>query len=480
MNFNTKLSYMSDEQKTLMLERVFTLLGKNGARLDHPFVLEKLAEAGAEVDKNTKIVRFPKELLEKVIKSAPSNAFHAGVIEENDFEVPRADGLFITRSGTGAPLFMDPETGKKTTVTIDNVKTWVKVVDALPDIDFCPFPSPSDIKPQVADIEAIHATFNTTGKHVWTQPYSDGSIEYLIRMAEVVAGGKEELKKRPVLSLITCSLTPLDFKHMDLDIIVQAAPLGLPLHLCSLPSAGTTAPITTGGVVLLAVAEILVMMAVTQTIAPGAPMVGTPLIFASDMSTGGSLQSSMEAMVGKATAVEFVKWAYGIPTHTYGFGSDTVIPDEQAAAESAMLASLISHVGCDILGGAGQLEVATIASPVQLIMDDEIAGSTRRLQVGVNLDDEYMAWDILQEANHESQFLSSKHTFKHCREALKTKNFSRKTFDGWEAAGKKTQKERALEKYRQIMDAEPKRYISEEQAKELKSVLDDSIEKLVK
>ena len=44
---------------------------------------------------------------------------------------------------------------------------------------------------------------------------------------------------------------------MDIEIILAAARAGIPIHACSLPGAGGTAPATIPGTVLLAVAELL-------------------------------------------------------------------------------------------------------------------------------------------------------------------------------------------------------------------------------
>ena len=59
------MSFLTGDQTAVLRDRVFTLLGENGVRLDHPVVLGALAAAGARVDAQTKQVRFPRDLLEK-------------------------------------------------------------------------------------------------------------------------------------------------------------------------------------------------------------------------------------------------------------------------------------------------------------------------------------------------------------------------------------------------------------------------------
>lgn len=450
MPLHSKSSFFSPEEHALLRARVFELLDRNGVRMDHPVVLERLAAAGARVDAATKRVRFPAAFLENVLAQAPRALRLCGADPRRDLEVPRADGTFHVRTGTGAPFYLDPVTGEKRQTRIADVAEWARLIEGLDGIDFCPFPSPSDVPPQTADVHALRAMLTNTGKHVWVQPYSAESLEYLLRLAAVVAGGEEKLRERPVVSFITCSLTPLDFKFMDLEVMVQCCPRGVPVHPCSLPAAGTTAPATMPGTVVLASAEILAMIAVAQTLQPGAPVVATPLVFGGDMATGTSVQSSVEAMQGKAAAVAFLKAAFGMPTHTYGWGTDSPTVDGQSTAESTLLASYVAAFGGDVLGGAGQLEVATAVSPVQLVLDEEMARVQRRFLAGLRLDDDALAWPELLAAEPGQQFMTVRHTLKHCRDAYRSKLLTRDSLQTWCEKGAKDLSARALDRVREL------------------------------
>ncbi len=453
------LSFLSPEQVATLRGRVFRLLEERGARLDHPLVLRKLGEAGALVDVSTKVVKFPRDFLEACVDRAPAEFRLAGEDGSRDRVVPATDGAFLLRPCTGAPFYLDPDSGQKRDVTLTDVAGWARLVEGLEGIDFTPFPSPSDAPTQTADIHALRTMLEHTGKHVWVQPYSAESIPHLLELGALAAGGRERLRERPRVSFITCSLTPLDFKFMDLEVMVQACPLGVPVHACSLPGAGTTAPITVPGVVLLAAAEILVMLAVAQTLQPGAPVVGTPLIFAADMATGSSVQSSVEAIRGKGTAVAFVREAFGIPTHTYGWGTDGPSVGGQSVIESTLLGTIVARAGGDILGGAGQLEVATVISPVQLVIDEQVGRMLKRLTTGLELDDETMAWADLEDIAPGGQFLTREHTLRHCRDAFRSDLFTRDTRADWERKGRTDLFARARERYVELRRGEPGRQI---------------------
>jgi trimethylamine:corrinoid methyltransferase-like protein len=178
------------------------------------------------------------------------------------------------------------------------------------------------------------------------------------------------------------------------------------------------------------------MLAAAQVVQPGTPVIATPLIFSTDMMTGRSLQSSAESMQAAALGVQFIKAAFKIPTHTYGIGSDSPLSDGQCMSEGALRSMLIGLSGADILGAAGQLEVATAISPVQLAVDNEVFGLVRRMISNLTFDDDSLAWADLLMAEPGGNFLTGEHTLRHCRDGLMPTNFARMTREDWNKEGK--------------------------------------------
>jgi len=478
MNFNPRLTFFTQDQLELMKARVFELLDQRGVRMDHPEVLQLLGKAGAIVDADTNVVRFPKTFLEEQLRQVPNKITLAGRTDKNKLEIPCPDGTFCTRTNTGGQSWIELESGRHRPVTAADVVTWARLADRLEHINFCAFPVPSDVPAPTLDVHALSLMLKNIDKHVWVQPYTHESVEYLIELAKVAAGGADALKANPLVSFITCSLTPLDFKAMDLEIILKCVRCGIPLHACSLPGAGATAPVTMPGVVLLSAAEILAMVAVAQVVQPGTPIIATPLIFSTDMMSGRSLQSSVESMQGAALAIQFIKAAFGLPTHTYGIGSDSPVLDGQCTSEGALRCMTIALSGADILGAAGQLEVATTISPVQLAIDNEVLGMVKRMISKIDFDDETMAWQELFNAEPGSQFLSNEHTFRHCRDGLMPLNFIRLTRDGWNAKGGIDLNERVTEYCKDIMAKAEPVALPENMVRELDAIVNRADSKL--
>ena len=137
-----------------------------------------------------------------------------------------------------------------------------------------------------------------------------------------------------------------------------------------------------------------------------------------DMRTGSALQSSVEAMQAANMAIQMVKQGFGLIAHTYGSGSDTPDADHQSMAERAMLMQNIALAGADILGGVGQLECATVFSPVQAVLDNEIGAMIRRFIRTPEITDASLNWGEMSSIRVGGHFLDSDHTVKECRDQL--------------------------------------------------------------
>lgn len=468
----SKFPFFTSEQVQTLREKVLELLEDHGVKLDHhPEMFEVLAAAGINVDTETNMVRFPKAVIEGFIDQAPKEFVLGARGRDKILKLPRPDGTFYTRTGTGAHGWIEPETNSYRKVTIYDLAQWAKLINSLDGIDFLPFLFCNDVPVATADVYGLSTLLKNSDKHVWVQPYSTGSIEYLIKLGAAVAGGEAALKDNPIISMIACSLTPRAFKYMDLEIILQSSRLSIPIHACSLPGAGGTSPATLPGVILLATAEILAMLSMAQAVSPGTPIIACPIIFSTDMRTGRSLQSSVEALKAASGAIQFIKAAFNLPTHTYGSGSDAPDISGQSMSERSMLSTLMGVSGLDILGGAGQLEVATAVSPLQLIIDNEVIAMVRQIMTGFTFDDDNLAWDVLVETKPGDHFLTSDHTLMHCRDAFTPQNFIRLTREDWEKEGGRDLLDRALERYQTVMGTDNPYILNGELAEELDSIV---------
>lgn len=468
-------SFLSDDQLQQIMERAFDLLEQHGIAVVHESANAAMRKAGARAGSEAKRLRLPRKLVEEALAAAPREVTLCGKRPERDLHIPRADNSFIMRTGTGAHGYVEPETNTYRNLEIGDVAKIAAVANGLDEVGFIAHPFCYGVHELVSDIHGVASLVCHTDKHNWLQPYNVENVDYLIRIMTIAAGGEHQLRERPIASCIMCSFTPLEFKVMDVEALIQSGKAGLPVHACSLPSAGGTAPITVAGIVLMAVAEIAAMVSLAHVLVPGTTVIATPLMFTLDMRTGRALHSCVESLQAKAIAVEVLKRGFGLITHTYGAGSDTPDVDGQSMAERAMLGQLVALAGTDILGGVGQLECATVFSPVQAVLDNELGSMFRGTIQAPPVNDESFNWQEISKIGIGAHFLDSPHTLKYCRSQHTPDSFKRDGRDDYEAADRAGAFEAARDKALALMAAAPPEGLpDEDQRREIAKVVEEA------
>lgn len=461
-------------------DRAFRLLEEHGIVVVHPKAEAALRKAGARDGRDANRLRLPRELVRSALSATPRELTLFGKDQAFDLSVPRVDGGFIMRTGTGAHGYVDPRDASYRNMDLKAVGEIAAIGSGLDQVGFVAHPFVHDVPEVTADIHSFAKVVAHTSKHCWLQPYGKENIEYLLKIAAVAAGGEDQMAQRPLASIIACSFSPLEFKYMDCEVMVQAGKYRMPVHACALPSGGGTAPLTPVGTALMALAEILAMVTLTHLLSPGTPVIGVPLIFTLDMKTGSALQSCPESIQAAAMAVQVVKEGFGLPAHTYGAGSDTPDADHQSMAERTMLAQAVATAGADILGGIGQLECATVFSPVQAVLDNEIGAMLRRVMTPPVIDDASLNWNEVLQIRTGGHFLDSPHTLALCRDQHMPDVFLRQGRDDYEKADRRTAFDAAREKALALIKAAPaKGVLSTEQRREIADIVAQADKRIV-
>jgi len=451
-SFRPSYRFYPENQVAELRERSLRLLETHGVSVEHEAAIKLLEASGATRTGDGSCFKIPRELVNEALAATPKSVSLYAKNPDWDLQLPRADGSFIMRTGTGAHGFLDANTGEYRDLQLEDVDVITRLSNHLDQVGFMAHPFVNGVPAPSADVHGFSRLVTQTQKHVLMQPYDFKNIEYLMRIAAAAAGGEQPLRERPIASCIATALTPLTFKPMDVEAIRQSIRYGLPIHACSLPSAAGTAPITMPGVAVLAAAEILAMVVLAHLFGSGVPVIATPLVFSLDVRTGRALQSSVEVLQGSSIVVQLMKYGFGLVTHTYGAGSDTPAPGTQAHAEVALRAQLVSLSGADILGGVGQLECATVFSPIQAILDNEIGAMLNKYLQASPVDDDSTAWELLEGIETGGNFLAEEHTARHCRNMFMPRVYRREDRDSYEVNQCRDVMDSALETYRDIMD----------------------------
>jgi trimethylamine--corrinoid protein Co-methyltransferase len=444
------LRVLSDEDVQRLHSASLDVLSNVGIRICHDETLRGLEKAGAYVDYGKQLVKMPRRLVEESLKKAPKSYVLAGRSPEMDLIIE--PGKTYTRCASGSLYIIDQKTRQCRAATGEDVKNFTKLQDALENISLCGgSPYPSDVPPVLQDICQIKIMLENTRKHIRFQPLSDGSMEYIVKLAGAASGGEGELKRRPMLSCITAPTSPLVYSKEQTQIIVQCGKYGLPVMMASTPIVGATGPVTLEGSLLLQNIEILGGITMAQVMTPGAPVSYGPGAPTMDMRTGLSSWGAVEGGLASAAGAQMGQF-YGIETDLSGAVTDSKVSDEQAAAEKVYNTMLPALAGANILNGAGILESVLSVSMEQLVIDNEIFGMMFRVLKGIEVNEETMAENVIRHVGPGGHFLGQEHTLRHYgSEHFIPEIFDRENRDAWEKAGSRDVIIKAKERSKKLM-----------------------------
>jgi len=429
-----------------------SVLENVGLHVPHKEALEIFVSGGAHVDYDNCRVKFSPELVEEVIAKAPAKISLCGRDPKNDLILE--DSKVYAGTGGCVVSVYDLRSGVKRSSTLSDVAAIARVIESLECINFFVIPvHPNDIPENLVDINKFYYSFANTTKHVMSGVASKENFYEVIGLAEKIAGGKEKLLERPLLSMITNAISPLKFDNVATEILIEAAKYGLPVTCAPAPMTGATAPMTLAGTLAQQNAESLAGIILTQMINPGTPVLYGAVPAPVDPRSMNFLFGAVEMGLLNACAVQMAHF-YNIPIYASAGPSDAKLSDCQAGWEKALNILMVALAGGNYIHlAAGMLEGGLAVSYEQYILDNDILGSVMRAVRGVEVNQETLAAPVISSVGPEGDYLLQEHTVKHMRsEMFFPKGADRNNYILWQQEGAKDVRQRAKEMAWEILE----------------------------
>jgi len=297
-----RLEVFSDDELQEIHLATLEVLGRTGVFVEDEEALTIFAEGGADVDRQRRVVRLPAHLVEEAVRTAPPKVVLCGRAPDRD--VVLEDGrVGFTNFGEGIQV-VDPYTGELHESLKQDVADCTRIIDALPEIDVLERPlGAHDAPPDTAALHNAEAIFANTTKHATIGPLSGFCARKMIDMAAVIAGGREELRRRPLLSFLTCPVSPLKLVADCCHIIIEGVRAGVPVNVLSMAMAGGSAPVSLAGALVTHNAEVLAGITLAQLTVKGAPVIYGSSTTAMDLRFASASVGSPECgMIGAGVA----------------------------------------------------------------------------------------------------------------------------------------------------------------------------------
>jgi trimethylamine--corrinoid protein Co-methyltransferase len=412
-----RIGILDDQEIQGINQTARDILEEVGIMIPSDKALGILADAGAKVDLDKKIVRIPAQLVADSLKTAPRQYTLSGRRPELDARIGSEEGTYFYCSGE-APTIVDLETGERRHSVKSDVENMAKVADFLPIVSLVwPTVSAND-KGATAPLHGVEACFNNTEKHVQTESVMDEiSARYAIEMASVVAGGREELRKRPLHSLLLCAIAPLAQDRGGIESAIVYAEAGLPVGIMSMPTLGLTGPPYSAGSLATALAEVLSGCVLTQIVSPGNPNFVSIIPSVLDPRTARFFMGSSPAQITSAAAVQLAH-SNGLPiTACLSFGgSQWKLGNWQVGIENLYVHLLAVMAGADMsFGPSGMIEAVSLLDMRRILFDREILQAIDIITDGFEVNETTLAFDMIREVGPRGMYLAHRRTAKEAR-----------------------------------------------------------------
>lgn len=461
-----QFSRLSPDQCQKLHYASLEILERTGVRLYDQEAIDLLKKAGASFSEGNR-VRLKAGLVEKAFSTVPKRV--------TLYDRHGRPGVYLEEGqcnyGTGSDCIniVDHRTNERRKPVLQDVVDGITVCDALSHIDFVmSMFLPEDVHEMVSDRYQMEVMLNRTTKPiVYVTNEFSGCVD-AVEMAEVVAGGADEMRLRPTAACYINVTTGLQHNEEALQKLLFLAGKGLPALYIPVALGGITGPVTSAGTIALVNAGVLVGLVLSQLKREGAPFITSAM-------SGNALD--MRTMVqpycqpNPLGVPHALAHHYNLPMFGLGGCTDAKIVDQQAAAEAALTLMAETLGGANLIHDLAYMESGLCGSLVQLVICNEMVGWIEKMMTPFEINDETLALDLIDEVGPDGSFLDSDHTMDNFRELYYPDVFERGNYDQWMEDGGLSLGERAAKVVDTILEEYQPEALPEDVQKAIKAIV---------
>ena len=429
------IEVLAAEQLERIHDASMRILETHGLEFLSDTALDILERAGATIERETRRVRFDRDLVAESIAKAPAQfTLHA----RNPARTVTIGGNHIAFCAvSSAPNCSDLDRGRRPGTFADYCD-FLRLIQSLNVIHLAAgYPvEPIDIPPPIRHLDAYHASITLTDR-VWSpSAIGAGRIEDGLAMNCIARGiTREQLMERPGLCTVVNTNSPLRVDGPMLDGLMAMARAGQAIIVTPFTLAGAMAPSTLAGAIALQNAEALGVIAFAQMVRPGTPVLYGAYTSNVDMKSGAPAFGTPE-YTRTALASGQLARRYGLPYRSSNACAANAV-DAQAAYESEMSiwgavmggANLVKH-------GAGWMEGGLVASFEKLIVDAEILQMMAEFLQPIAVNEDTLALAAIAEVEPGGHYFGAQHTLAHYDTAFYAPMVSDwRNYETWREAG---------------------------------------------
>ena len=415
---------------------------------DDPVALQLFRDAGASVD--GELIRFDRGHLRELCRTAPSTyTMHA---RDPARSVVFGGDHLVFGAAYGSPFVTDIERGRRYG-TLEDFRNFVKLTYLSPWLHHqsgtvC---EPVDIAVNKRHLDMVYAHLRYSNKPFMGAVTAPERAADSVAMARIVFG-ETFMRDHLVIQGNINVNSPLVYDNTMTAALRVYAAANQGVVISPFIMGGAMSPVTQPAIIAQAHAELLVGIALTQLVRPGAPVVYGSFLTTMDLKSGAPTFGTPESTLANQAIAQLGR-RLGLPIRCGGHLTSSKVADAQAMQEStnAMLAGITAGANF-IFQAAGWLESGLSIGYEKFVIDAEQCGALARLLRGLDIDDDQLAAEAYREATHGAGFLGADHTLRHFRHANFDATLCDATpYEQWIENGGKDMPRRAAERWKQML-----------------------------
>ncbi len=455
---------LSDKQIEELHFATLQILERTGVAFQCQEAIDILDDAGADVSDPNR-VKIPSYMVEQALKTAPK------MITLYTREGKPA----IVLNGTTGSHFgafpddithLDPYTGKRRKCYVEDIADMARLFDALPNMEWS-FTGSSHptVPPAISDQVSVLQLVLNSSKPIIAEVSDASKLRDMIDLCSIVAGGEEELRRRPFFGSSSEPVSPLTQGKEAMEKSLLCAEKGIPNVVYGMPMAGATAPATFAGCLAVANAEILSQLVVLQLRNPGTPIIFGAIPTIMDMKEGTCCYGCPELSLMCGALTELSHY-YKLPmfgtagiSRTRGGEMGHVVIDAQAGVEITYQILITMLTGADLVHDV---------TPSLAVLVNDVVDMVKVLMGGIEINDETLALDLIERLGPGGNYLSERHTLKHFRKFWVPRVFDRSL--SWDRKDVKYSEELIRERTIEILETHKPKPLPDDLLREIKNL----------
>lgn len=313
--------FTKDELKAIH-QATLDVLMEPGIQVSNAEARQIFKDGGCLVDEKKQIVRIPEFVLRRALHTAPSRFTLWGRDKKYNTIMECGGKVHWTCFGTGVKVCNYLSEGKYE--TIDSVEADIvniaKLCDWAENIDYFSLPvsAREHAGKGAQDVHEVFTPLVSTEKHYHDIDPVGPNVETYWEILKAYYGGdEEEVRKKPIMSMLVCPTSPLEISDVACQVIMKGARYGLPVNVLSMAMSGGSASVYLAGTLVTHNAEVLAGIILAQLTVPGASNFYGSSTTTFDLKKGTAPVGSPELGLISSGVSKLAKF-YGLPAFVAG------------------------------------------------------------------------------------------------------------------------------------------------------------------